>query len=239
MLSIVFNLKKEKITEVDFVSITEDERDVEKYFIQLFGGLNHSRLIKHSRKEISMRILFSDKFDRLIILNKAYLLIDSIVHENHKSTKIKCSISFSDDYYPFSQDLLDHIYRYWSDGRDSIIDRSNFLPYDSDLYLDTSLLWSGIPESLDFKSSYFLDGKMIRNKFDLFIHLGEIFVGNKGYFGLNLDALSECLSMTMNNLDNKILFKIKNKDSLIRILGDDYFCQLMEVLTPYFLIESS
>lgn len=230
MLSVIIEQKKNILIEAKFITISINTIGVSKSVIHLFPKNIFHELQDFVGNKVTLKILLKNKLDKVIILNKATVLINSIGN-NSDSVEIQGNISFSDDYYPYNQELLNHINKYWNKN---IIERSQFELNDYDLYLDTLLLWNGIPESLVVKSHYILDGSVVKNKYDLFIQIGEMFIGNKGYFGLNLDALDDCLSITMKGIMSKIPLEIKDSDLLSEKIGKDYFDSLVDVFNKYF-----
>jgi RNAse (barnase) inhibitor barstar len=237
MLYIVFEDKKKKLLEANFLELRALEIGISKYVIKLFPSDNFFDKGSFLGDQLKLNILFENKLNKLVKLNQAIVWIDSII-QHIEFIEIQCKLSFSDDFYPYNQELLNHLYKYWNGDSKVFIDRSGFTQEDLSLYLDASLLWNGVPESIEVKPRYILDGGDIRNKYELFIQIGEIFIGNKGYFGLNLDALDECLSITMKGLIKKVSLEIKNGKILSENIGSMYFESLMGILNRFFNIEN-
>ena len=238
MLSVVVKSNKKTLVDSELIKLEKSKANPSKYIVQAFSKSVSQELDKFIGSTSVLKILMKDKFNRTVILHQGNALLHSSTNTSD-FTDIECSISFSDNYYPYRPDLLNHITKYW--GRDLLnpIDRSQFSGEDFCLYLDTTLLWSGVPELLEIKSRYVLDGASIQSKCDLFIHLGEIFIGDKGYFGLNLDALEECFSLTIKGVDSKIPFELKDGEILSEKIGQSYFDSLTDVLNRFFLVEST
>ncbi|MEY3443514.1 MAG: hypothetical protein RLZZ519_1795 [Bacteroidota bacterium] len=73
------------------------------------------------------------------------------------------------------------------------------------------LHWSGIREEMDPLRQLLIDGSCVTSKVDLYCHLGEVFFGERGYMGQDLDGLHDCLISLGNRSkateDNRIIFR--------------------------------
>jgi hypothetical protein len=61
-------------------------------------------------------------------------------------------------------------------------------------YVQACLFWTGLPTKTIKSGSYVINCSWIKNRVDLFCILGEVFFGERGYFGQDLDGFSDCFS---------------------------------------------
>jgi RNAse (barnase) inhibitor barstar len=92
------------------------------------------------------------------------------------------------------------------------------------------LFYTGLPKGIIPIKDYTIDGSEVNNSVDLYCLFGQIFFGDKGYFGQNLDGLDDCF------IDLKVLpettLTIKNHEKLANILNekfDTYFTDLIDI----------
>jgi hypothetical protein len=97
-------------------------------------------------------------------------------------------------------------------------------------WLLACLFDTGLPKGTIPKKDYAVDGSEINDSVDLYCLLGQLFFGDKGYFGQDLDGLDDCF------VDLKVLpettLTIKNHERLASILNkkiDTYFTMLIDI----------
>lgn len=230
MLSAIIKLNKEKI-RTNFISLKHSEDNSSDYILNICAEANLEYSIKKDDK-LKIYIKVKNKKGKYIILNLFAIVVYSVDYEGEE-IKIVGSVNFSNDYYSFNQGLVDHINNYWNDPKQQI-NKDLFKKSDYGYYLDTLLLWNGVPEKIELKPKYILDGKNIYNQDDLYIHIGELFMGNRGYFGNNLDALEDCFRSVKESLQNEnFILELRNNERLVSKLGSDYLKNLIEVFNEF------
>src|SRR5687767_12595403 len=97
-------------------------------------------------------------------------------------------------------------------------------------WLLACLFETGLPKGIIPIKDYTIDGSEVNNSVDLHCLFGQVFFGDKGYFGQNLDGLHDCF------IDLKVLpettLTIKNHEKLANILNekfDTYFTDLINI----------
>jgi RNAse (barnase) inhibitor barstar len=101
-------------------------------------------------------------------------------------------------------------------------------------WLLACLFDTGLPKGSISGKDYTIDGSEINDSVDLYCLLGQIFFGDKGYFGQDLDGLDDCF------VDLKVLpettLTIKNHQRLANILNgkvDNYFVMLIDIFKEH------
>lgn len=237
MLLITLTYKNKLLAEAFNIHITEIEPDTEKYRVSLHLTNAAHALDVSIGKRLTLIVQMKNRNGAMFILNTATVTIDRI-ERTAKSDVIDlfCDLQVRDDYYAYDQDLLDHIRHYWQPEEMESIDRSQFTEEEHCLYMRALLFWHGVPDKLDLQSKYCLEGNKVKNKCDLFICLGELFIGERGYIGNNLDALHECLFETVKT-KTAILFEIKSARALKEKIGEQYLMKLKGVLDRFFEVQ--
>ena len=97
-------------------------------------------------------------------------------------------------------------------------------------WLLACLFDTGLPTGTITNKEYSVDGSEINDSVDLYCLLGQLFFGDKGYFGQDLEGLDDCF------VDLKVLPEtrliIKNHERLASILNrkiDTYFTMLIDI----------
>jgi hypothetical protein len=232
MLSI--NLKKENkvICKAELIQIEQSAYNTDVSIIRL----KHNDLFKFDKnleKKLIIDILMNTQKYGMVIYMKGIIYPNTLI-ENNGYLEITGEFIVSDDYNPYDQELINHIYTHWKDSPVSLVDRSGFSEKDFCLYLDTLAIFHNFPERLQLKSSYVFDSNTIVNKCDLFIQLGELFAGQQIYFCHGLDVLEKSLRHHFKSLSSKIPFELRNKNLIIQKVGKDYFETMLEVMSPFF-----
>lgn len=180
--------------------------------------------------KLTLKISFRNKQNRIIVLNKAIISFGNIKFFNENKIDFYALVTYSDDFYAYSQELIDFIFNYW--GKED--NRICFTEKQDELYLDTLLLWHGVSESLIPKNKYIFDCSQIKNEADFFIQIGNEIIGERGYFGLNLAAFEDCLCICASSFKEKPTFELRNKDSLSNLLGVKFLNSFQNILHRYF-----
>lgn len=97
-------------------------------------------------------------------------------------------------------------------------------------WLLACLFDTGLPKGTIPNKDYSVDGSEINDSVDLYCLLGQLFFGDKGYFGQDLDGLDDCF-VELKVLPETTL-TIKNHERLASILNmkiDKYFTMLIEI----------
>jgi RNAse (barnase) inhibitor barstar len=101
-------------------------------------------------------------------------------------------------------------------------------------WLLACLFDTGLPKGIMSIKNYTIDGKEINNSVDLYCLLGQVFFGDKGYFGQDLDGLDDCFC------DLKVLpettLTVKSHERLAIVLNkkvDTYFTMLIDIFREH------
>ncbi len=230
MLSI--NLKKENkvICKAELIQVEQSNEDISIIHLKYTDLSSFSEYLE---KKLIIDILFDTEKYGMVIYMKG-IIYPQTLEQNNDYITITGDFIISDDYNPYDQELINHIYKYWKDSPSNLIDRSSFSEKDFCLYLDTLSIYHNFPEQIQFKSNYIFDSDIIVNKCDLFIQIGELFAGKQIYFCHGLDILEKSLKYHFKSINSKIPFEIRNKNLIIQKVGKDYFETMLEVMNPFF-----
>jgi hypothetical protein len=117
----------------------------------------------------------------------------------------------------------------WLEGQ--IIDWRLLSTLEKKEWLLACLFRTGLPKGNIAKKDFVIEGGQVKEPVDLYCLLGEIFAGEKGYVGQDLDGLEDCL------VDFKVVpgtvLTIKSHKDLADCLDkgiDNYFILLTEIL---------
>lgn len=97
-------------------------------------------------------------------------------------------------------------------------------------WLLACLVTTGLPKGRIPNKDLTIDGSEINDSADLYCLLGQVFFGDKGYFGQDLDGLDDCF-VDLEVLPETML-TIKNHERLSSILNrktDMYFSMLIDI----------
>ena len=101
-------------------------------------------------------------------------------------------------------------------------------------WLLACLFDTGLPKGTIPNKNYTIDGSEINNSVDLYCLLGQIFFGDKGYVGQDLDGLDDCFC-DLEVLPGTTL-TIKNHEGLANVLNkkiDTYFTILIDIFKEH------
>ena len=136
----------------------------------------------------------------------SFTLLEIINSENSDSIALRVEGGWQMEYFdPMSWEiLLDWDYEI---GR-----FKNWTELDEEgqaAWLLACLHWSGIASQLEAKRELEIDGTKFITKEGFYCHLGEVFIGFRGYFGQDLDGLEDCIRSLANRRFNPEENKIK------------------------------
>lgn len=104
-------------------------------------------------------------------------------------------------------------------------------------WLLACLFTKGIPKGTIENKNYVIDGNEVNEPVDIYCFFGQIFIGDRGYMGQDIDGLNDCL------IDFKVapgtVLTIKNHKHLADVLSkrfDNYFDVLTDTLKEHGLI---
>jgi len=110
---------------------------------------------------------------------------------------------YFDELHEFNQFYLD-IFRLWNTGYtvewntlNSVNERESFLR--------CCAIWTGVASHINLKNEYVIDGKLINHPIDLYCVLGQVFFGDKGYFGTEINSFVDCLSQLELEENNSVI----------------------------------
>ncbi|NBW38951.1 MAG: hypothetical protein EBR30_28830 [Cytophagia bacterium] len=101
-------------------------------------------------------------------------------------------------------------------------------------WLLACLFTTGLPKGRIVNMNLTIDGSEINELVDLYCSLGQLFFGDKGYFGQDLDGLDDCF-IDLEVLPDTTL-TIKNHERLSSVLNrknDKYFSMLMDIFKEH------
>lgn len=142
---------------------------------------------------------------------KYYTEFEILVNEykvlNNKELKISGLINqdYADKEY---RQGVTNIFKLWDESK--TLDWA-FLPIGDYLkheYITACFIYNGISESILEKSNYEIDMAFVKEDLDFYYLASLTFIGEKGYFGHNLDSFDDCL-LTIFHKRNENLFGIK------------------------------
>lgn len=81
------------------------------------------------------------------------------------------------------------------------------------------LRWSKIKENFSPKENYIFNGENVNCVVDLYCYLGELFIGDKGYLGQDLDGLRDCLNSFILDKTKTYSICFKNFDHVKNALN--------------------
>ena len=97
-------------------------------------------------------------------------------------------------------------------------------------WLLACLFYTGLPKGIIPAKNYTVDGREINNPVDFYCLLGQVFFGDKGYFGQDLDGLHDCF-MDLK-VSSETTLTIKHHEKLAKILNrkfESYFTSLTDI----------
>src|SRR6267154_4591896 len=97
-------------------------------------------------------------------------------------------------------------------------------------WLLACLFATGLPKGTMAIKNYTIDGGQVKNSIDLYCLLGEVFFGDKGYFGQDLDGLDDCFADIIILPGTKLT--IKNHERLASTVNKEittYFTMLTDI----------
>ena len=104
-------------------------------------------------------------------------------------------------------------------------------------WLLACLFTTGLPKGTIPKTDYLINGDEIYDPVDLYCLLGQVFFGERGYMGQDLDGLHDCF-IQLEVLPGTTL-TIKNHIKVMTVLRkrfDNYFDVLLDTLKEHGLI---
>jgi hypothetical protein len=158
-----------------------------------------------------------ENLEILICLKKYYKISFALNNINFIETKNN-SVSFNaiytpnkDSYNDYNQAYLD-VFKKWSNNEKiewrNLVNRKK-----KETLLRCFAIYGGLRNKNKFKDKYIVDFDFVKEEIDIYCLLGEVFFGNKGYMGTELNSFIDCLIFykfeKINEL-SKIVLEIKN-----------------------------
>ncbi len=98
-------------------------------------------------------------------------------------------------------------------------------------WLVACLYWSGLPKQLK-KDSFVVQGPLVKDEPDFYCLMGEVFFGERGYFGQDLDGLDDCMVGFSGGQSQNPTVTFKDSDRLMKTLEntrEKYFETIVKI----------
>lgn len=220
-LDALLRYKKQEIGRANYIYVKVDRNRKQTFQITLNGFKAIKNMEINEGEVLDIRVVLKNQvyseFD--LILRRDLLIADKPVIE------MVCH----SDLQVYNQDVIE-IFLGWDNGS-----KSNWKGLNSKLkeaWLVACLYWSGLPKLISKRKDFTIDGDLVNSKTDFYCLLGEIFFGHRGYFGQDLDGLTDCLNMIrMDKSDPPtIIFKnFKRLEKTLNKTSKNYANELVNI----------
>ncbi len=212
-----------------------------RYNEKLIGTASNIKIVGVTKKQQSIKLLnftiistISIKKNELLEIevvfkNTVYSRLEFRVFRNLEVGPITSLTGYSDLSF-YSQDVVD-IFFAW--GNKTKLNWRNLTIKKKKGWLVACLYWSGVPKSIKQEINFTLDCLKVGSSTDFYCLLGETFVGERGYFGQNLDGLEDCISAIQIDKSSSPSIVFENFDRL-KIILDKKMAKYTETVIEIF-----